>query len=290
MLLRYWIFLFSGIVLLAAPLDLTVAQDPLDPRVGVRLEFSIEGTLIKQRLRDDLEQVANAMEKSLRHSLASYGFLNWDAPANQVSHTIEIRLKEADSRPKHIYLMVSVRGPGVIRTKPEPLLFEPFLSRSSWKPHIVAQEWSQNIQNVVEANQTKLVSNVFGLTPLKAKVKLYPQDYRANVVLHPGVIRASRYPTPKFRLHTSIKDYGPQFVTEGIAELALGGCTYETQSGTYVCDIEGIAYKGKSMLPAGHYHEMMQRAEIKVLSLHVREYWPDDSQENRSVLAQISNQ
>ncbi len=290
MSLRYWIYLFSALFVLTGTAGQSFAQTPPDPRVGIAIHLVIDAESVKERLRDDLPTVTDRLESALKKALQEYGFLNWNAPSSQTKYTVVVRIVEANELIKDIQLEIAARGPGVIKMQPVSLKFEGFLVRKDWSPNVVISQWSSRIEEIVHTQRRELVSSVLGLTPLHASVSLLPEQLTANVRIQPRGIRASSYPPPKFLVRAKNVDPGPPFETEGFAELALGGCNNELHTGTYICDIEGIKYKGKPMLPAGHYFDMMSRARIEVQSLHVREYWPSDELPGGSVIAGVTTQ
>jgi hypothetical protein len=255
--------------------------------VAATFQFHIEADDCKERLRDDLPRVAGAIEQSLKRSLAQFGFLNWHAPADHAFYIISIRVVQANSRPRDVFLEVSIKGPRVDGSRAVMLPFERFMERRDWTPKVVAQDWAKRAEDIVLSQRAKLVSDVFGLPPLQAQVTLYPQDLKAHVRVSSDGIRASRHPAPKFRVLARVRDPGPPLPSDGEAELTLGGCGRHPQDGTYVCDIEGLALKGRPLSPAAQHQDLMKRVAFTVHSLHVHEYWPDALRTEESVIVRV---
>lgn len=280
-----WISLCSLLFALGAHVEATNAQAPVDPRAIVAVRLTIDAESFKLRLRDDeLPKVAATMEQALRRTMAQYGFLNWNVPTGLSVYTISVRVTQASTKPSHVYLEVAILGPDGKPTKSVSFLFERFGERRNWNPDVVAEECARRAETVLYDQRARLISELLGQLPLQAGVTLYPREAQANVRLRPDEIGAARGQAPRFRVMATIVDPGPPLETEGAAELLLGGCVYQRVNRTYVCDIEGITYRGRTSLVAGQ-QDLMRRVRISVQSLHVYEYWPDNLE--RGVVAKV---
>jgi len=255
----------------------TSAGGMADPRAAVAVRLVIDAENCKERLRSELPRVEQEIFRSLNRSLEQFGFLILDPSAED---TITFKLVQRQTRPRHVLLEVSADGPGFEALEPVSIVFEKFGQRRDWSPDVVSREWSRELDNILRRHRDDLVSNVLGLPPLHANVKLHvdseSQICQAHVQVRPAAIGAAqdpRFPKPKFRVHAIVRDLHAPLPTEGVAELILCGCLLHMVEKTYVCEVEVIVYQGKSS-PVSERWVLLERAEMVTTSVHVFKYWP----------------
>lgn len=253
---------------------------PAAMRPTVALIFEITAPTYRALLQDTqcqqaCRQLQQQMESELRSMLRGrFGFVHWHTGGPPPGDTAFMRLMQnAGSSVENPVLELLVRrgNPGAARTL--PLDFEKWadaMQRTGSDPATLRTAWLQKVEAILESKGPQAITEYLGRVPVAAAVTPDWSALKAHVAVHRDTIGAAESPRPEFLLRIAIRDTAP-FPTVDTAGLVLRGCVSHATIG-YVCNMAEVISADPNIPPAPA-EGLKNRAEVKVVSVHLRQYW-----------------
>jgi hypothetical protein len=270
----------AGVVGLAAAAGRRDPATPLTIRPAVALSFEITAPVYRGLLRDrQCVQACRTLQRQLEESLRvilsrRFGFVHWEAGGPPPADTAQLRLMQSGASPvANPVREVTVRGQAAGRVPSLPLPFETWAEasqRAGTDAASLRAAWIRKADSILAEKGPQAVTEILGRVPLNADVTLDAASLKAHVAIPRDTISAAETPRPEFVVRIEVRETVP-FPTVDSVGLVLRRCKAHTGVG-YVCEMDEVVPSDPSA-PIQAPREVMNRAQIKVVSLHLKQYW-----------------